>query len=172
VPIAPSDIEFRLSGGTTNTNPLLSLGGAMSTAAGGLMTSGVANNLWDDISGSQTAAGGSEFRAFYVKNANASVDWLSVVYWIDVLTTSADTEFDVALASEAVNVAIVQTLASEASVPTGVTFSRPTSKGTGLSIGTIAHGQFKGLWTKRTWNAGTAAANDSGSYRVEGDSGP
>jgi hypothetical protein len=172
VPIATTDILFRLSGGAANTAPISSLGGAMSTAAGGIITSGSANNLWDDVTGAQSAAGLIEYRAFYVQNNHATITWQSVVFWIDVLTTSADTEFDVALASEAVNTAIAQTLGSETSVPTGVTFTRPVTKAGGLSIGNIPATQFKGLWIKRTVNAGAAAAADSGSIRCEGDTGP
>lgn len=172
LPIVGTDIEFRLSGGAANTTPITSLGGIMSTVAGGLITSGVANNLWDDVTGAQSAAGLTEHRAFYVKNNHATITWQSVIFWIDSLTSSADTEFDVALASEAVNTAIVQTLASEASVPTGVTFTRPTTKAGGLSIGNIPATQFKGLWIRRTVNAGAAAAADTGSIRCEGDTGP
>lgn len=172
MPILAGDLETRLSGGAANTSELSSLGGAMSTAAGGVFTTGVANNLWDDVTGAQSAAGLTEYRAFYIKNNHGSITWQSPVFWIDSLTSSADTEFDVALASEAVNVAIAQTLASETSVPTGVTFTRPTSKGSGLTIANMAAGTFKGLWIKRTVTAGAAAFADSGSIRVEGDSGP
>lgn len=172
MPIATTDIEYRLSGGAANTAPISSLGGAMSTVGGGVITSGNANNLWDDVTGAQSAAGLIEYRAFYVKNNHGTITWQSVVFWIDALTTSADTEFDVALASEAVNTAIVQTLGSETSVPSGVTFTRPVTKAGGLSIGNMTAGQFKGLWIKRTVNAGAAAAADSGSIRCEGDTGP
>lgn len=172
MPIISSDIEYRLSGGATNTAPISSLGGAMSTVAGGVITSGVLNNLWSDVTGDQSAAGIVKFRATYIKNANGSLTWLGVVAWIDSPTASPDTEFDIALASEAVNVAIVQTLGSEISVPTGVTFSRPTSKGAGLSIGDIPSGQFKGVWIRDTVNAGAAAYADTGSVRFEGDTGP
>jgi hypothetical protein len=172
VPIASTDIVYRLSGGAANTAPISSLGGAMSTVAGGIITSGTANNLWDDVTGDQSAAGLTEYRAFYVVNNHATLPWQTVMFWIDSLTSSADTEFDVALASEAVNTAIAQTLASEASVPTGVSFTRPVTKAGGLSIGNIPATQYKGLWIKRTVTAGAAAASDSGSIRCEGDTGP
>lgn len=170
--IVTTDIEYRLSGGASNTTAITSLGGNMSTVAGGIITSGNANNLWDDVTGAQSSAGVIEYRAFYVKNNHATITWQSVMFWIDSLTSSADTEFDVALASEAVNVSIVQTLAGETSTPSGVTFSRPVTKAGGLSIGNIPAQQAKGLWIKRTVTAGAAAASDSGSIRCEGDTGP
>jgi hypothetical protein len=172
MPILATDIEFRYSGGAANTSALASLGGAMGTAGGSAFATAVANNLFNDITGAQSAAGQVDHRAFYVKNNHATITWQSVVFWIDSLTSSADTEFDVALASEAVNVAIVQTLGSPTSVPTGVTFTRPVTKAGGLSIGNIPATQFKGLWIRRTVNAGAAAANDTGSIRCEGDTGP
>lgn len=172
MPIVATDIEFRLSGGAANTAPISSLGGAMSTAGGGVITTAVANNLWDDVTGAQSAAGLTEYRAFYVKNNHATITWQSVFFWIDSLTSSADTEFDVALASEAVNTAIVQTIGAETTAPTSVTFTRPVTKAGGLSIGNIPATNFKGLWIKRTVNAGAAAAADTGSIRCEGDTGP
>jgi hypothetical protein len=168
VPITTTDIEYRLSGGAANTSPAASLGGAMSTAGGGVITSGGANNLWDDVSGAESSAGDTEYRGFYVKNNHGSLTWQSVFVWIDSLTSSADTEFDIALAAEAVNVAMA-TIANESTAPATVTFSRPTTKAGGLSIGNIPNGQFKGIWIKRTVTAGAAAANDTGSIRCEGD---
>jgi hypothetical protein len=52
-----------------------------------------------------------------------------------------------------------------------VTFSRPTSKATGLPVGgvNIPAGQFKGYWIRRTVNTGAVAAADTGSFRLEGD---
>jgi len=72
MPIVSTDIEYRLSGGTTNTDPDASLGGAMSTAVGGLITSGAANNLFDDVTGDESAAGDTEYRCFYVTNDHAT----------------------------------------------------------------------------------------------------
>jgi len=174
MPILTTDIVFRLSGGSANTSPVASLGGAMSTAGGGVIATGVANNLWDDVTGAQSAAGVVEHRAFYVTNTNATITWQNVVFWIDVqvATDAAHDTVDVALASEAVNTAIAQTLASETSVPTGVTFTTPTTKAGGLSIGNIAASQFKGLWTRRNILAGASAAAAAPSYRCEGDTGP
>jgi hypothetical protein len=95
--ITASDIEYRLSGGAANTSPAAALGGAMSTAGGGVITSAALNNLWDDVSGAEAAAGDIEYRCIYVKNAHGSLTWQSVVIWIDSLTSDADTEFDIGL---------------------------------------------------------------------------
>lgn len=114
MPIVAGDIEYRLSGGAANTSPAASLGGAMSTVGGGVITTAVLNNLFDDVSSTEATAGDIEYRGFYVKNNHGSITWESVVAWIESLTSSADSEFDIALADEAVGVAM-ETIARSAS---------------------------------------------------------
>lgn len=168
--IVEADIEFRLSGGATNTQPTASLGGTMSTVSGGVITTNIANNLWDDVSGAESLSGDIEYRGFYVKNNHASITWQTVSIWIDSLTGSADTEFDLALADEAVG-AVMETIANESTAPSGPTFSRPVAKGS-MVIGNVPSQSFKGIWIKRTVSAGASAYSDSGSIRAEGDTGP
>lgn len=166
MPIVATDIQTRLSGGSTNTNPNASLGGAMSTTS---FSDNVTNNLWDNVSGAESAAGDTEYRCFYVLNNHASLQWQSVFYWIDALTTSTSTEFDIGLDPAAVGSDSTTTIADEGTAPVGVTFSRPTTKATGLSIGNMNAAQRKALWIRRTVTAGAAAASDTGSIRLEGD---
>jgi len=169
MPITASDINYRLSGGAGNTSPNASLGGAMSTVGGGVITTAVLNNLFDNVSGAEAAAGDIEYRGIYIENAHGSLTWEAVVAWIDSVTTSADDEFDIALADEAVGAAM-ETITDESTAPVGPSFTRPVSKGTGLSIGNIAFGLYKGIWIRRTVTAGAAAINNnSGSIRCEGD---
>lgn len=169
--ITSSDLEYRLSGGASNTSPASALGGAMSTVSGGIITSAALNNLFDDVSGDESAAGDIEYRGIYVKNAHGSLTWQSVKIWISSLTSSADTELDIALADEGVNAAM-ETIADEATAPSGPSFSRPTTKSGGLSPGDIPAGQYVGVWVRRTVTAGAAAANDTGTLRAEGDTAP
>lgn len=165
-PIVASDIETRLSGGAGNASPDASLGGVMSSTA---WVTNVDNNLFDDVSGDESAAGDVEYRGYYYRNGHATLAWQTVKVWIDALTSSADTELDIALPVEAVDVTMA-TIANESTAPTSVTFSRPTTKAAGLTLGTLpAAGGRRGLWVKRTITAGAAAAADSGSIRAEGD---
>jgi len=91
----------------------------------------VANNLFDDVSGADAGAGDIEYRCFYVRNGHATLPWLAPKIWLSTLTTSADTEFDIGLATEGVSAAAAA-IANEGTAPAGVTFSRPTTKGAGL----------------------------------------
>ena len=63
-------------------------------------------------------------------------------------------------------------IANEGTAPAGVTFSRPTTKGAGLSFPDIPAGGYHGVWIRRTVNASAAAANDSGAFTIEGESAP
>jgi hypothetical protein len=168
-PIIASEIETRLTGGAGNANPNLSLGGVISSTA---FVTAVQNNLFDDVPGvessSAVATDRTEYRGFAVRNSNASLTFIGPVIWIDTLTTSADTEFDLAVAAEGVNVTMA-TIANEKTAPATVTFTRPTSKATGLALSDIPNGQFRGVWIRRTVTQNAAAVNDSGSFRVEGD---
>lgn len=169
MPIAPADLEYRLSGGAANADPNASLGGAMSSTP---IVSGATDNLFDDVAGAEAQVGDAEFRAFYVRNKHSTLTWQLPVYWIASQVSPAGSSFDIALASEGVSFPIAQTLSDEGSVPTGVTFTSPLSKSTGLQIANVPPGGYKGLWIRRTVAAGASAADSVGSIRVEGDSGP
>lgn len=169
-PVLEAEIKMRLSGGTANTAPAAALGGAMSTAAGGVVVTNVANNLFDDVSASESGSGDTEYRCFYIENANAAAKTLeAAVIWIDALSASASTEFDIGLDPAAIGSTSTTTIANEGAAPVGITFSRPTTKATGLLIGNIPAGSKKAIWIRRTVSAGAPAGSDSGSIRVEGD---
>ncbi len=66
--ISTSDISFLLSGGSTNLNPDLSLGGPPSSnpVAGNL------NSLFRDVTPEEATAGLVEYRCFYISNSSES----------------------------------------------------------------------------------------------------
>jgi len=167
VPIANTDIVYRLSGGASNTDPNLALGGIISSTA---IVDNTLNNLWDNVSGDEGAAGDIEYRCFYVRNSHATLTLQTPVIWVSSNTTSASDEVDIGVGTAAVN-GTEQTVANETTAPSGVTFSHPTTKGTGLSLGSLPAGQHKAVWVRRTVTAG-AGAIDANAYNitVEGDS--
>lgn len=168
MPILASEIEFRLSGGASNTDPNAALGGAMSTVGGGLITSAVLNNLWDDVSGAESSAGDIEYRCIYIRNANGSLTLSNAVIWIQV-EAGANNTIDLALAGEGKN-GTAETVADESTAPVGETFSHPTTKGAGLSLGNLAATEYYPVWVRRTIGAGaSAAASEGATLRVEGD---
>lgn len=172
--ISATDIETRYSGGAANTSQAASLGGAMSTAGGGAFADNVANNLYDDVSGAESAAGMTDYRGFYVMNNHGTLTLQGAVVFISSDTLSTSTEIDLAVAAEAMNVDMA-TIASETTVPSGVTFSHPTTAATGLQLNGatgLTAGSRRGVWARRVVTAGASAINDTGTIKVQGDSAP
>ena len=65
--IIASDIKKRLSGGASNTAPLLSLGGIMST------TTEAGASIFDDVTSGEASAGDIEYRCIYALNTHLSL---------------------------------------------------------------------------------------------------
>jgi len=166
MPIAESDIKYYLSGGAGNTDPNASLGGARSTTE---VVDNVDNNLFDDVTGDESSAGDVEYRCIYVRQEHATLTLQGAKLWIDQLTSSPDDEVDIGLDPAGKN-GTATTIADENTAPSGVTFSRPTTKAAGLSLGDLAPNDFYPFWIRRTVNAGAAAKNaNSYKVRTEGD---
>src|ERR1041385_1698976 len=133
MPIASSDIKIFLSGGSGNSDPNASLGGVKSSTE---VTDNTLNNLFDDVSGTESNAGDTEYRCVYVYNNHGTLSMQNTHVYISSNTSSADTTFDIALAGEGVN-ATAETVANENTAPVGESFSAPTTYAAGLDMGTI-----------------------------------
>ncbi len=169
MPIVSGDIEYRLSGGASNTDPDAALGGAMSTVGGGLITSAVLNNLWDDVSGAEASAGDIEYRCIYILNSHGSLSLQDPSIWIQTITPSTFSEVDLALAGEGLG-GTAEVIANESTAPVGETFTHPITKGGGLLPGTMTFGNFHALWIRRTITAAAPAfSNDGPTLRIEGE---
>lgn len=161
MPIASTDIKFRLSGGASNTNPDASLGGVKSTTD-------APSNLLDTVSSAEAASGDVEYRCEYVHNAHATLTLEAAKVWVQANTPSADTTIDIGLGTSAVN-ATEQTVVDEQTAPSGVTFSAAANEAGAVSLGNIPAGQSRAIWIRRTITAGAVAANDTATLRVKGD---
>ena len=161
--IVSTDIQYRLSGGASNSAPALSLGGVKSSTA--------ASNYFDDVSSAEASAGDTEYRCVYVHNNHGTLSLIGAKVFIQTNTPSSDTDVAIGLGSSAIN-GTEQTVADESTAPTGVSFTAPTTYAGGLSIGVLAAGAHKAGWVRRTVNAGAAADADSFTLRVQGDTNP
>lgn len=177
MPIVEADILFKMSttGGTAGNsqaqaNANQSLGKFISTST---VTSGSLNNLYDNISGAENAASVSDYRCIFVHNSHPTLTLQAAVAWISAEVPGGADCFigaDPAVASpigQASSQAAV--IGDELSVPAGVTFSRPTTKFSGITLGDIPPGQCKAVWVKRSATNSTALSNDGMTIRVEGD---
>lgn len=163
--VLSSDIKFYLSGGGANTDPAASLGGAISTTEVNPAT------LFDTVDSAEAASGDVEYRCIYIKNTNGTDTLLAAAAWISSNTPSADTVLDIGLGTSAID-GTEQTVANESTAPAGVTFSAPSTKATGLSIGDMTAGQHKSLWIRRTVSAAASAYNNDGAtINAGGDTG-
>lgn len=176
--IVAADIKFKLSvtsgaaGNSTGGTPAGSVGKYISTTE----LSGTAlNNLFDDVSGDENAASDVEYRCVFVHNSHATLTYTGAVVWLSAETAggaSAALAID-DIAASAIGSAGAQAdlIANEDTAPgAGVgSFSAPTSKATGLSLGDIPAGQCRAFWVKRT-AANTAALDTDGcTFSVAGD---
>lgn len=174
--IVASDIIVRLSnsgasaGDASTGTPATSLGKYMSTTA---MSTG-ANGLFDDISGDENAASTVDYRCVFVLNNHATLTLQNAVVWVDSqVSGGADIAIatdNTAISARASGTAQATFIANETTAPTGVSaFSTPTTKGTGLSLGSIGPNQVKAVWVRRTATNSAALAGDGFTFGIAGD---
>lgn len=157
-----ASIAFRLSGGAANANPLLSIGGVMSSEAA------TANTLFDTVGADEATDGDVEYRKVFVYN-DGTEDFDDLRVWISDQPTVGVYAF--ALDGAGKN-ADGDTAADEDTPPTGETFSTPVDFAGGLSMGAMAAGDRYGLWVRRTITAGASGVNVAGNaaeFSARGD---
>lgn len=180
MPIVANDIKLKLStkaGAAGNANaqpdPNQSLGKYISTSE--INAGAPLNNLFDDVSGAENEASEAEYRCIFVHNAHASLALQNAVIY---LSSEVANGADIAIAVDDIGpVPIGQAgaqadeIANEDTAPgAGVgAFSSPTTAGTGLSLGTIAAGQCRAVWIRRTTANRAALDNDGVTLEVKGD---
>ncbi len=163
--ITSTDLQSRLSGGASNSDPTAALGGVISST---VLVDATPGNLFPEVDEDQTAAGIILYRCYYVRNAHATLTYKNVKAFVQTQTPSADTVVAIGLGSSAVN-GTEQTIANQTTAPTGGgTFTAPADKASGLAIGDIPPGEHKAIWVRLTVNAGAAAYADSCVIRTAG----
>ena len=142
------DLEFRLSGGAANADPLLSIGGAMSSVEV------VGSTIFDTVSGAESAAGRVEYRCIYVYNNGDPLYGAKVFFTAN--TPSASTLVEVALDDAGKN-ATPSAVAGETTSPGAEAFSAPSTLAAGLALGDLATTDRYAIWLKRTVTAGATS---------------
>lgn len=162
-----ASIEFRLTGGASNSTPDLSLGGVASSTE----ISGTAlHNLFDAVSEAERQAGDIEYRAFEIVNTG-DTDTTTQNLYIESQTTSSDTDIAIGYDSTAGSHTLtdnLQTIANEGTAPSSpiISFSQPTS-GSPIALPAIVAGEGIRCWVRWTVNAGsTSFPNDSATIRL------
>lgn len=164
--VTANDIKFFLSGGASNDDPDAALGGVISTTE---VVDDNLNNLFDDVTGAEHAAGDTNYRCIYVKNNSASIAY-NVKLYIDTNTPAADDTINIGKDLNGLN-ATADTIANEDTAPDpAVTFSTADGYANAIDLGDIPAGQVYAFWVKRIVSAGsTAQANNSAILKVSVD---
>lgn len=158
--ITADQISFLLSGGTSNSNPARSIGGAASS----IPVLGTLNNLFSDITSAEATAGKTDYRCFYIKNGSSSTLYSTSVY-IDS-QSSGGSKVQIGLSLPSSNTAPL--LAVDTLAPSGVSF-QDADISSKISIGDISAGASVPVWVKRTTSAGTTfKEKDTFSIRIVG----
>lgn len=174
--ITATDILFKLSvkTGSAGNSQAGTAAGSLGKYISTTQLSGTAlNNLFDDVSGDENAASDVEYRCIFIHNAHASLTLLSPKVWLSAETANGAS---IAIAVDGVAASAIGSaspqadeVADESTAPSGESFSSPTTKGTGLSLGDIPAGQCKAIWIRRTAANNAALDNDGVTIAVEGD---
>lgn len=165
MPIVNTDIGLRLSvktgsaGDSVASSEAGSLGKYVSTT---VITTAQLNNLFDDVAGAESAAGDVEYRCFFVINNHATLTLTNATIEIQSQTAGGGTidlaTDNIAASAKGSSSAQAAEIANEQTAPTGT-----SAWGIGpLSLGSLAPGQVKAVWARRTVSAGAGALNPDG----------
>lgn len=166
-----SDIKKYLSGGGANTDPNASLGDQISTTE---IVNNTLQNLLDNVSSAERAAGSVEYRCLYLVNEHSTETLEGAGVYISSNTPAADTTIAIGLDPAGVgdgsSTGVATSIVYETSVPAGVSFSTPTTAGAALAIGDLEPNEAIAVWVRRTVDAAAvAASNDPCTLTVVGE---
>ncbi len=159
--LSPSNLPWRFtrSGGYGASS---SLGAGGGWAASNGPVSGSLHSLFPQVSGSQNAAGYTDYRCLALLNTHGSLTWSSIKIYLAKIDTRG-AAFAIGLDAIGVKAYASNPLAQEPGGaltvgPTSVTFSSPSTATAGLSVASLAPGQGVAVWLRRTVTAGSSPA--------------
>jgi len=114
-------------------------------------------NAFDNVSALESLNGDVEYRCFYLKNTNGADTAFDVRIWVKSQPSGPD-ELDIALDTGGKNITAIGPLSNEedgTSLLTGLSWSRPSTQATGLTLGNLTTGDYYAFWIRRTVAAET-----------------
>jgi hypothetical protein len=149
--------------------------GSASTPSTTAWAGGSVNDLFDNISGAENAASTVDYRGLAILNNNASNTLQNPVIYISA-ETAGGASIAVGVDSTATSAkggasAQMLTIASETTAPAAISFSSPTTSGTGLALSDIPVANVKGVWVRRTAANTAALSADGVTLAITGDTG-
>jgi hypothetical protein len=169
--IVSSEIKFYLTGGTGNTDPKASLGGAISMTE---VLSGNLNNVFGEVSGDESLAGSTKYRCVAVKNTNSILELQVAMAYLFSNTIAEDRIF---IGVQKPASGAVTLVADETTAPAGISFTDTCiNRATGIpcvgegNTSGIGSGRWAGIWLKRVVPISCPAyGNDAAIIVVDGD---
>lgn len=175
--IVSSDILLKFStkvGAAGNANAGTAAGSLGKYISTTQITNATLHNLFDQITGDENAASAVDYRCIFVHNAHASLTWQDIaVYILTQVAGGASIAIGIdPTAASAIGSASAQALeiANETTTPAGVLFLTPASLAEAASAGSVANGQCKAIWIRRTAANTTAVSSDGATLRLQGNS--
>lgn len=159
----PSILVLRLTGGASNSDPDLSLGGVSSSNE---VSATPLNNVFDNVSPSEASGGAVEYRALDIFNSGDAAA-TSVSVFMSTETPNANTSLDIGIVTSPIN--DTESVANELAAPVGagIAFAHYNSASK-LSLPDIPAGSYCRVWLKRTVTAGAInASSDLGTLTWE-----
>lgn len=149
--VLATDLKLTLTGGSGNTNPTASTGGAASVAMVDPAT------LFDQVSRVEAAAGRIEYRCIALTNTHASEAAEPAEVWISTQTTSPFSSIGIGAGTGGVDNPDPDT-GSETAAPAGVSFTDIVGDGVALVFDPLPAGSTAYVWLRRTVQAGAENA--------------
>lgn len=175
MPISPSSILYRYStklGTAGNQNSGLPTASLGKFATNNTIPNSMFN-LFPVLTGDQNLNLNVDYLCFFVHNGNTSLTLIAPKIWISFKTTpgvaialGVDPIVSSTLASGSVQALSIPTTQVS---PSGVGFSTPTDKLSGLSLGDIGPNSVKAVWARRTAINSGALNADNWTVVVSGD---
>lgn len=179
--ITPAEIVWRYSvktgsaGNSVAGTAAGSLGTWISTTA---WAGGVANDLFDDVTGAENAASTVDYRCVFVYNSNAANVLQNAVVYLSAevggganIAIAVDSTAASALAAGTAQALTAATETAPGTPITSLAYSSPTTIATGLALGNIGIGQVRAVWVRRTATNSAAQSADGVTLACTGDSG-
>lgn len=108
---------------------------------GNEITSGVDQNIFDDVSNAERVSGDTEYRKIYIRNENADT-WSAVKCWISQFTPATNDEITIKLGTNA-GVQSVEGVAAGYVSPNSKTHSDV------LNVSDLTQNAYQSIWIKR-----------------------
>ena len=170
MPVLDSDLWFNKSGGSTNEDPDLSLGGAGSTATNRRFTSNALHNCFDQVEKEEALAGDTEYRHFYFKNNKTHT--LKNCKLVCLSNTREKWSKVTFAKGTAANGFVEQSIANENTAPAGIDDDDwiPATAANPLLLGEVTAGSSASIWMRRlVLPASLIVDNEMVTIRIYGD---